>query len=103
MSISAKKIRPLASTLLCITLAVPARTFAESQPVVQVPDAASRAVVGPPATMAQPQLLEEKELQELSARNQEPDPELRGGALSNEHLTYIVIALAAAVLVLVLK
>jgi hypothetical protein len=49
------------------------------------------------------QLLDKEEIATLSQRNQNPGPEVRGGALSNEHLTYIVIALAAIVLVLVLK
>ena len=39
----------------------------------------------------------------LSARSEEPGPKVVGGALSNLHLTYAVIALAAVVLVLVLK
>ena len=50
-----------------------------------------------------PQSLSAEEVQEISARAEEPGPEVAGGALSNLHLTYIVIALAAAVLVLVLK
>jgi hypothetical protein len=49
------------------------------------------------------QLLSEEESAEWQARAEEPGDEVTGGALSNEHLTYIVIALAAAVLVLVLK
>jgi hypothetical protein len=50
-----------------------------------------------------PQPLSEEETAETSARAEDPGPEVAGGALSNLHLTYIVIALAAAVLVLVLK
>ena len=50
-----------------------------------------------------PQLLEDDEIDRLDQRNGEPDQTIAGGALSNLHLTYIVIALAAAVLVLVLK
>ena len=49
------------------------------------------------------QALSEEESSELSQRAEEPGREVSGGALSNLHLTYIVIALAAAVLVLVLK
>jgi hypothetical protein len=48
-------------------------------------------------------LLTADELSELSARAEEPGPEVVGGSLSNEHLTYIVIALAAAVIVLIAK
>jgi len=59
-------------------------------------------IPNPPAT-AKPQPLSEEESAKLAARDQEPGPEVTGGALSNLHLTYIVIALAAAVLVLVLK
>lgn len=44
----------------------------------------------------------EEEL-ELSARAEIAGPEIKGGALSNLHLTYIVIALAAVVLVLLIK
>jgi hypothetical protein len=43
------------------------------------------------------------EAAELQKRAEEPGPEVTGGALSNEHLTYIVIALAAAVIVLIAK
>jgi hypothetical protein len=39
----------------------------------------------------------------LAARNENPGPEVAGGAWSNQTLTYVVIALAAAVAVLVLK
>ena len=55
------------------------------------------------APSAKPQALSEEESSELSQRAEEPGREVSGGALSNLHLTYIVIALAAAVLVLVLK
>jgi hypothetical protein len=52
---------------------------------------------------AAPQPLTAEEVEELTARAEEPGPEVAGGALSNEHLTYIVIALAAAVIVLIVK
>jgi hypothetical protein len=55
------------------------------------------------AQPVKPQPLSEEESARLAARDQEPGPEVSGGALSNLHLTYIVIALAAAVLVLILK
>jgi len=66
----------------------------ESASAVSAPDRSS-------SVIAQP--LTSQELQELSKRAEKPGPDVVGGALSNEHLTYIVIALAAAVLVLVLK
>jgi hypothetical protein len=49
------------------------------------------------------QLLTAEESSELSQRAEEPGQEVIGGALSNLHLTYIVIALAAAVIVLIAK
>lgn len=52
---------------------------------------------------AAPQTLGDEELAELSERAEDPGEEVVGGALSNEHLTYIVIALAAAVIVLIVK
>jgi hypothetical protein len=48
-------------------------------------------------------VMDDEELSQLSGRVLLAQKEMVGGALSNEHLTYIVIALAAAVLVLVLK
>jgi hypothetical protein len=50
-----------------------------------------------------PQPLSQEEDAALSARAEEPGPEVSGGALSNLHLTYAVIALAAIILVLLLK
>ena len=52
---------------------------------------------------ASPQSLSREEEASLSARAEEPGPEVSGGALSTLHLTYAVIALAAIVLVLLLK
>jgi len=52
---------------------------------------------------ASPQSLSQEEEASLSARAEEPGPEVSGGALSTLHLTYAVIALAAIVLVLLLK
>ncbi|MCP5117954.1 MAG: hypothetical protein GY953_44625 [bacterium] len=48
-------------------------------------------------------LLDDEELANLDARAEQPPDNLAGGALSNEHLTYIVIALAAAIIVLIAK
>ena len=52
---------------------------------------------------AQPERLDQRELTKLEAREEQPGPEVAGGALTTQQLTYIVIALAAAVIVLVLK
>lgn len=52
-------------------------------------------------TMDAPEPLSEEECAELASRAEEPAPEVAGKALSNQHLTYIVIALAAAVVVLI--
>lgn len=51
----------------------------------------------PPA----PQPLTAEEAKELAQRDERPSKEVAGGALSNLHLTYIVIALATAVIVLI--
>src|SRR5262245_44281687 len=48
-------------------------------------------------------VMDDEELSQLAGRVQAAQKEMVAGELSNEHLTYIVIALAAAVLVLVLK
>ncbi|GEM_PF-6454840 len=48
---------------------------------------------------AQP--LSEEETSEYTKRSEDPGKEVAGGALSNQTLTYIVIALAAAVIVLI--
>ena len=48
-----------------------------------------------------PQPLSEAEADELAQRDEKPGKEVAGGALSNLHLTYIVIALATAVIVLI--
>jgi hypothetical protein len=47
--------------------------------------------------------LNDEELSQLAGRVQAAQKEMVAGALTNEQLTYIVIALGAAVLVLVLK
>jgi hypothetical protein len=57
----------------------------------------------PEVSVSPAQLLSSQELAEMAKRAEEPGQEVVGGALSNLHLTYIVIALAAAVLVLILK
>ena len=96
--------RPLRSRLLPKILAV---LLSIGVPAAARPQAGA---ITRPATPAQqrpvskaPQPLTAEEREELAARAEEPGPEVAGGALSNLHLTYIVIALAAAVLVLILK
>jgi hypothetical protein len=106
------KAHRFAAVFLCIAVAAPTRTLAqvEAKPQFDVLEdsagtAASKVPTRPdrPGATSEPKFLDEEELAALSQRNQNPGPEVRGGALSNEHLTYIVIALAAIVLVLVLK
>jgi len=49
------------------------------------------------------QPLSPQEEADLAMRAEKPGPDVAGGALSNEHLTYAVIALGAIALVLILK
>ena len=102
----------LTAFFLCLALGAPIRTLAQGDATPRfdaLENSAGRAIskVNPnpsqPGATSVAQLLDEEEIAVLSQRNQNPGPEVRGGALSNEHLTYIVIALAAIVLVLVLK
>ncbi len=69
--------------------------------VAQAETAAAETAQEAPA--AQAETLTGAELAELAALDEQPNDEVIGGALSNEHLTYIAIALAAAVLVLIFK
>lgn len=99
------------AVVLFVCLLTPAGGTAQTtgQPA---PDAAAEGVrdskepgrAGPGAdAAAAPQTLGDEELAELSERAEDPGENVVGGALSNEHLTYIVIALAAAVIVLIAK
>ena len=56
-----------------------------------------------PSQGSAPQLLDSEEFEELTARADEPGSHVAGGALTTQQLTYVVIALAAAVFVLILK
>ena len=105
MTDSPKKGHPITRILLYLAFVAPTPVFARSEPAIPPPTPASRVVYDSPRPTVVPeaQLLQQDELAALSTRNEEPGPEVRGGALSNEHLTYIVIALAAIVLVLILK
>ena len=105
-----------ASIVLCIVLGTPNRAIAQKNTTSRfeilkisarsaVPEASPnpvRAGATPGAQLPDAQYLDEEEIAALSQRNQDPGPQVSGGALSNEHLTYVVIALAAIVLVLVL-
>jgi len=102
----------LTAVFLCLALGAPAHTWAcadaARQPEALDNTAATVTPARPGGTtearlLPEAQLLDDEEIAALSQRNQNPGPAVRGGALSNEHLTYIVIALAAIVLVLVLK
>lgn len=88
------------AVVLCLSLAAPAGFAVEGKEQQSpVRGAASHH----PADGNAPQPLSPEEVDELSQRDEKPGPEVAGGALSNEHLTYIVIALAAAVIVLIAK
>lgn len=83
----------LAAAVLACTLATaPSIARAEQAPSTTAKPAARQA-----------ELLSPEEEKTLAQKDEEPAREVAGGALSNLHLTYIVIALSAAVLVLVLK
>ena len=56
---------------------------------------------GAPAASAAAEPITDEEAAELGKRSEHPGKEVAGGALSTLHLTYIVIALAAAVIVLI--
>ena len=70
------------------------------------PGERSEVHAAPPAPAARgdaPKPLSREEESELAARAEEPGADVSGGALSNLHLTYAVIALAAVVLALLIK
>lgn len=120
------------SVALCLSLLFPAGSLAEElsggpqpqrtqpssdrtasrsvadQPDVPVPAgepqdtaATTRSTAETNSTLAE--ALSQEEEASLSARAEQPGPEVSGGALSNLHLTYAVIALAAIILVLLIK
>ncbi|MGH9673139.1 MAG: hypothetical protein ACRD44_08155 [Bryobacteraceae bacterium] len=68
---------------------------AARQPVKTAPAERAQSAPAQPLTAA--------EVRDLAARSEKAGPEVAGGALSNEHLTYALIALAAAVIVLIAK
>lgn len=85
-------IRKLTTVLLLLTfLGVPPVTAGEAE------TGASTEIMGRDAQPA-PEPLEAAELAELEERSEEPGDQVAGGALNNQQLTYIVIALAAAII-----
>lgn len=88
----------LALALVWTTVAPAAGTTKSS-----APDAPTSQVERIDSVEEPVELLSPEEVDQLETRDEEPGAEIVGGALSNQELTYIVIALAAAVLVLVLK
>jgi hypothetical protein len=97
-------LKKLLSVVLSLFLTMPV-AVAEQRVIAQPgPVAASSAPAdGQTAPAPRPQAFSEEEAAALEARAEEPGPEVAGGALSNLHLTYAVIALAAIVLVLIAK
>ena len=89
--------------ILTLSLMAPVGSAAERIDRSTLPATESAAAPASGATEKSPEPLTEQEAESLSTRAEEPDREVKGGALSNLHLTYAVIALAAIVLVLVLK
>jgi len=89
--------------ILTLNLVAPVGSAAERIDRSALPATENAAPPASGATEKSPEPLTEQEAAELSARAEEPSQEVKGGALSNLHLTYAVIALAAIVLVLVLK
>jgi len=110
--------------LLCLCLFVSTAKASQpiSQPVSQADTTAAASQLISPAAPApaagdvtpnesasessdalQGQLLDDEELAQLAERAEEPGDQVAGGALTNQQLTYIVIALAAAVVVLIVK
>jgi hypothetical protein len=65
----------------------------------QVRESPLGARIDPARMQKAARLLSDDELARLAARAEQAQKDFSAGALSNEHLTYIVIALAAAVIV----
>lgn len=86
------------SVTLCVSLVCPVGAWAQARQQTAVQQTAAVS-----ASVPAGQPLSEEEEVELAQRAEEPGEEVAGGALSNLHLTYAVIALAAIVLVLVVK
>lgn len=91
----------ITTALLSLLLTVPGAVAAENRPATQREEASRTSPA--PARSESPQPFSEEEIAAMAAEEEEPGPEVAGGALSNLHLTYVVIALAAAVIVLIAK
>ena len=91
----------------CLVLLTPPSVFAEvpvgTEGVATAPCGPLQRSSKQPEPDSTARLLTEEEIAKLAARAEEPNKEVVGGALSREHLTYAVIALAAAVIVLIAK
>lgn len=94
--------------LLCFILLAP--IAAAAPPAGQPGQQAQQAQQSQQTAQAQddsnrkaPQPLTEEERNQLAKQSEEPGKEVAGGALSNQMLTYVVIAIAAAVIVLIAK
>lgn len=99
------------SLALCLSLALPAKSMAappDLQPPLETAGGAGQSIEERAThstaheTVPAAQSFSEEEEAALEARAEEPGPEVAGGALSNLHLTYIVIALGAIVLAILL-
>lgn len=111
---------------LCLTLSTAAAAQPISQPISQPFPRADTTTAGSPVISSaeqvpaaggatldenasesgeflQGRLLNDEELAQLAERAEEPGDQVAGGALTNQQLTYIMIALAAAVVVLIVK
>lgn len=104
--------RSAIAVALSLILSAPAAQCDDAAPPAEQAPAQTAAAKSAEASVASPRVanpergprpFDADELADLSARAEQPAPEVVGGALSNEHLTYIVIALAAAVIVLIAK
>lgn len=98
-------LKRILSVALCLFLMVPVAAAKPKGTAGPQPDtvAATTEARNQAAPAPQPQEFSKEEAAALDARAEEAGPEVAGGALSNLHLTYAVIALAAIVLVLIAK
>ncbi len=92
---------PLLSLLVALIFS-PARGLAET-PVPKTPKNPERQLEQSQSSEPSGELIDADELERLQARDEQPGPEVVGGALTNQQLTYVAIALGAAVLVLIAK
>lgn len=91
------------SVTLCLSLLVPVGQASQAVQPDEPETTAAKTQTATQTETASPQPLSQDEEASLSARAEEPGAEVAGGALSNLHLTYAVIALAAIALVLLVK